>query len=170
MICANMDELVSKVKKEREGKIVVLATGTFDLFHVDHLEYLKGAKRQGDILVVAVKSNQCAALKNPERPIISEEQRIQIVDAIKCVDYSIIVDYDSEVELDIEADNQTQKEWLIIFQEIFECLKPDVLYYENNSVLQTARDRAFEKYKITGVPKTRGKNTSTTKIVEMMKK
>lgn len=170
MTVGNVSELVDVVEKNRQGKKVVLATGTFDLFHYEHLKYLEGAKQHGDILVVAVKSDKCASLKNPDRPIISENQRVAIVDAIRYVDYSIIVDYNPNINLEVEAENAKQKEWLIIFQELFKNLKPDMLYYENNDVLQTARDKVFEKYGITGVMKKRGESASTTEIIQKMKK
>ena len=70
-------------------------------------------------MVVAVKSNRCAALKNPERPVITEEQRVAIVDAIRYVDYTIIVDYDPNTVLEFEPENKKQEEWLIIFQDLF---------------------------------------------------
>lgn len=170
MTVGNVSELVDVVEKNRQGKKVVLATGTFDLFHYEHLKYLEGAKQHGDILVVAVKSDKCASLKNPDRPIISENQRVAIVDAIRYVDYSIIVDYNPNINLEVEAENAKQKEWLIIFQELFKNLKPDVLYYENNDVLQTARDKVFKKYGITGVMKKRGESASTTEIIQKIKK
>ena len=52
----NLENISKKLQTEREGKKVVLATGTFDLFHYEHLKYLENAKKQGDILVVAVKT------------------------------------------------------------------------------------------------------------------
>ena len=91
------------------------------------------------------------------------------MDAIKGVDYTILADYDPETKLEIEADNQKQLEWLINFQEIFKELKPDILYYEENPVLQTARDRVFGKYGIEGVMKPRGKGASTTEIINKIK-
>lgn len=121
-------------------------------------------------MVVAVKSNRCAALKNPERPVITEEQRVAIVDAIRYVDYTVIVDYDPNTVLEFEPENKKQEEWLIIFQDLFKTLRPDILYYENNSVLQSARNKVFEKYEITGVMKKRGKTASTTEIIRKMKK
>lgn len=119
-------------------------------------------------MVVAVKSNKYAALKNPERPVITEEQRAAIVDAIRCVDYTIIVDYNPSIVLELEPDNKEQMEWLIIFQDLFKVLRPDVLYYENNKVLQSARDQVFKKYEIVGVIKERGKSVSTTEIIRKM--
>lgn len=169
MIANSITELCNLVNRNRNGKIV-LATGTFDLFHYEHLKYLEGAKKQGDILVVAVKNDICASLKNPDRPVIEENHRIAIVDAIKYVDYTILVDYNSNVIPEIEAENKKQLEWLIIFEELFKNLKPDVLYYENNPVLQSARDKIFEIYGITGVMKERGKSESTTSIIAKMKK
>ena len=167
MVFDNMNQLSKAVNKIRQGKKVVLATGTFDLFHYEHLKYLEGAKEQGDILVVAVKSDRCAALKNPDRPYIKQMERTAIIDAIRYVDYSITVDYNPELNLEISPDNERQREWLTIFQELFKILKPDILYYENNPELQSARDKVFEKYGICGVSKERGKSTSTTKIIKM---
>jgi cytidyltransferase-like protein len=162
----NLKNLSKEIANERIGKQIVLATGTFDLFHYEHLKYLEGAKSQGDILVVAVKNNKCAGLKGNERPIIDEQQRIAIVDAIKYVDYSFLVDYDPNVLLEIEADNENQKEWLIMFQETFKTLKPDILYYEDNPKLQTARDKVFNRYGISGIMKPRGQGASTTEIIK----
>lgn len=170
MIVNNVSELCNLINQNRKGKKVVLATGTFDLFHYEHLIYLEGAKRSGNILVVAVKSNKCASLKDPNRPVITEEHRIAIVDAIKYVDYSIIVDYNPNVKLEVEPDNKKQEEWLIIFQELFKELKPDILYYEENPVLQSARDKVFELYSIKGVSKERGKSESTTEIISKINK
>ena len=155
MICASIEELSWRVEKIRLGKKVVLATGSFDLFHYDHLKYLEGAKKQGDILVVAVKSDKAVQRKDPERPIICEFQRVGIVDGIKPVDFAIVVDYNENLQLELEAENQKQREWLIIFQELFKGLHPDILYYEDNPVLQSARNKVFEKYRITGVKKKR---------------
>ena len=87
MIIVNVNQLCDVVEENRKGKKVILATGTFDLFHYEHLKYLEGAKEQGDILVVAIKSDKCASLKDPTRPIITEDHRIAIIDAIKYVDY-----------------------------------------------------------------------------------
>lgn len=169
MICTSIEELCRNIEKVREGKKIVLATGSFDLFHYDHLKYLEGAKKQGDILVVAVKSDKAVQKKNPERPIICEYQRVAIVDSIKPVDYTIIADYNETVQLEMKAENGKQREWLINFQELFKNLRPDILYYEDNPTLQSARDKVFERYGITGVMKKRGENTSTTEIVKKLK-
>ena len=161
-----LNQLNKEISKKRIGKKVVLGTGTFDLFHYEHLKYLEGAKKKGDILIVGIKNNKCAGLKGKGRPISDEKQRIAIVDAIKYVDYSFLVDYNPDNSIEIQADNEKQREWLTIFQETFKVLKPDILYYEDNPELQTARNRVFQKYGIRGVVKPRGKITSTTEIIK----
>lgn len=46
MIASNLSELSKMVERVRKGRTVVLATGTFDLFHYEHLKYLEGAKNR----------------------------------------------------------------------------------------------------------------------------
>ncbi len=171
MIFTDIIQLCNTIEAIRKGKTIVMASGTFDVFHSDHLGYLKGAKSVGDIVVVAVKSNKCAALKGPNRPIIDQSARIAIVDAIRYVDYTIMVDYNPDsIKFEIEADNKAQREWLTIFQNLFEALRPDILYHEDNPVLQSARERIFERYGIKGIKKERGKEYSTTDIIRKIKK
>ena len=150
----------------REGcQNIVLGTGTFDLFHYEHLRYLEDAKKLGDTLVVAVKDDKAARLKNPNRPIIAESQRIAIVDALRCVDYTILADYEEKIELPIMCQNEKQEQWLKSFLKIFQNLSPNVLYYEGNPVLQTAREKVFEMYNIRGVYRERTAVVSTSKII-----
>ena len=132
-----------KTIRKHSNKIV-LALGTFDLFHYEHLRYLQSAKELGGTLVVAVKDNQCAKLKNPTRPVIDEDQRIRIIDNIKCVDYSVLLNYDEVLDSDIEYEDQNQQDWLRIFEKVFKELRPDVLYYEIKPELQSVRDRVFK--------------------------
>lgn len=161
----NLNELV-EILAENTEKTIVLASGTFDLLHYDHLRYLMAAKQQGDILVVAVKSNKCARLKGKNRPIIDEKERMAIVDNIKCVDYTILVDYDENTQMEIAYDNEPQRQWLIMFEQVFKQLSPDILYHEDNPVLKTARERLFEKYGVKGIPKPRGDKESTSEIIK----
>lgn len=160
---------LEKIRKETEKKIV-LATGTFDLFHFEHLKYLQDAKAQGNILIVAVKDNACARLKGTNRPVIDETQRIEIVDNIKCVDYTVLVHCEENEEILLEYDNEEQYQWLKIFEKIFRHLHPDILYYEENKNLQTARDRILNVYDVQGVSRVRTAIISTTKIIEKLEK
>lgn len=68
--------------------IRVYTTGVFDLFHAGHLQALKNARALGDYLLVGVH-NDLEASSYKRRPVISFEQRIEIVTAIACVDEAI---------------------------------------------------------------------------------
>lgn len=75
------------------GRTIALANGIFDLFHVGHLRYLQGAKALADVLVVAVNSDASArAHKGPDRPVVPEGERAEIVSALSCVDWVVIFD------------------------------------------------------------------------------
>jgi rfaE bifunctional protein nucleotidyltransferase chain/domain len=73
------------------GKKIVLANGCFDTLHVGHIRYLEGARREGDILVVAVNSDSSVcALKGTGRPILPETARAALVGALRVVDYVLL--------------------------------------------------------------------------------
>jgi rfaE bifunctional protein nucleotidyltransferase chain/domain len=75
------------------GRKVVLANGCFDILHVGHLRYLEGARGLGDVLVVAINSDASVRLiKDPGRPILSEDERVALVSALRCVDHVVVFD------------------------------------------------------------------------------
>ncbi len=75
----------------RAGERVILANGNFDLLHVGHVRYLRGAKTLGGKLVVAINSDQSVrALKGEGRPIMPEHERAEIVSALANVDAVIV--------------------------------------------------------------------------------
>lgn len=89
------DRLITDQKKLGElvahwkgtGLTVVLTSGTWDLFHVGHAQYLEKAKKLGDILIVGVDSDEkVKKRKGPHRPIVPEEERVQILSHIRHVD------------------------------------------------------------------------------------
>ena len=86
------DELRLRLEKHRQrGESIVLANGCFDVLHVGHARYLKGAKQEGDVLVVAVNSDASTKqLKGEGRPILSEQARAELVAAFAAVDYVVI--------------------------------------------------------------------------------
>ena len=74
-------------------RTIALANGVFDLFHVGHLRYLQGAKAEADLLVVAVNSDVSTRLnKGPDRPVVPEAERAEIVAALECVDHVVLFD------------------------------------------------------------------------------
>src|SRR5258708_20504941 len=89
-----LPDLVNEVARARSGgSTIVLANGCFDLFHVGHVRYLAGAKALGDTLVVGVNSDrQARFLKGGGRPFMPENERAEIVSALRCVDFVIIFD------------------------------------------------------------------------------
>jgi D-glycero-beta-D-manno-heptose 1-phosphate adenylyltransferase len=84
---------VEELRDLLRGKKVVLANGCFDVLHVGHLRYLRGAKGLGDVLVVAINSDESMrSIKDPGRPILDQTERVALVSALRCVDYVIVFD------------------------------------------------------------------------------
>jgi rfaE bifunctional protein nucleotidyltransferase chain/domain len=75
------------------GKKIVFTNGCFDLLHRGHVHLLREAKACGDILVVAVNSDRSVKLiKGPDRPVLSEQDRVELIAALEMVDYVILFD------------------------------------------------------------------------------
>src|ERR1700683_3739247 len=93
-------ELANRVEQwQRSGERIVLANGNFDLLHVGHVRYLRGAKELGGKLVVAINSDESVrALKGAGRPVMPEAERAEIVAALADVDAVVIFS-----ELDVRA-------------------------------------------------------------------
>lgn len=93
----SLDRLKSIIEAEkRRGNRIVLANGCFDLIHVGHVRYLKEAKKQGDILVVALNSDSSVRkLKGEGRPILLADERSEILSAFFFVDYLVLFDEDT---------------------------------------------------------------------------
>jgi rfaE bifunctional protein nucleotidyltransferase chain/domain len=85
-------ELAKRLNEHKSrGEEIVLTNGCFDILHVGHSRYLTGAKSEGDILVVAVNSDESVrSLKGEGRPILPAEARAEIVAALAAVDYVVI--------------------------------------------------------------------------------
>jgi D-glycero-beta-D-manno-heptose 1-phosphate adenylyltransferase len=94
------DELRERVREwRRAGERITLANGNFDLLHVGHVRYLRGAKGLGGRLVVAINSDESVrALKGEGRPIMPAEERAEIVAALADVDAVLVFP-----ELDVRA-------------------------------------------------------------------
>ena len=66
--------------------MIVYTVGTFDLLHVGHLALLNHCKLLGDILVVGVASDAVVKMYKPNVPIVPLEQRVEMLEALSCVD------------------------------------------------------------------------------------
>lgn len=93
-------EVRQRVEQWRHaGERIILANGNFDLLHVGHVRYLRGAKELGGKLVVAVNSDESVReLKGDGRPVMPAEERAEIVAALADVDAVVIFS-----ELDVRA-------------------------------------------------------------------
>ena len=87
------EQLVSILEAARAKKQrIVFTNGCFDLMHIGHTRYLQAAKALGDVLVVGVNSDASvrSLSKAPDRPIVPDAQRAEVVAALGCVDYVIL--------------------------------------------------------------------------------
>lgn len=90
-------------EQRRAGRSVVFTNGCFDVLHRGHVRYLEQARALGDLLVVAVNSDDSVRrLKGPDRPVNPVEDRTALLAALSCVDHVVIFEEDSPAEL-IEA-------------------------------------------------------------------
>ena len=111
-------------ERKSSGARVVLANGCFDTLHVGHVRYLEGARREGDILVVAVNTDSGVRnLKGPGRPILQESARANLVAALRAVDYVVLFH-----EPNVEA--------------LLQFLRPDVHAKGTDYTVETVPERA----------------------------
>jgi len=97
-VILSMITSLAELVEKHGGMRIVLSVGCFDLLHVGHINHLSQAKAMGDILVVGVTGDRHIE-KGPGRPLFPEYQRAILLDALKFVDYVIIMDSSSAVEL-----------------------------------------------------------------------
>ncbi len=136
------EELLKRAAALRaEGKSIALANGLFDLVHVGHLRYLEEAAREADVLVVAVNDDASARrLKGPDRPIVPEGERAELIAGFGCVAF-VTVFPESTVE------------------PLLRALRPDVHCKGTDYTAETVPEREVARelgirVAITGDPKT----------------
>ena len=79
-----------------DGKRIVLANGCFDLLHVGHVRYLRGARALGDVLFVGLNSDGAVRrLKGPGRPLMPIAERAELLAALREVDHVVVFDDDT---------------------------------------------------------------------------
>lgn len=88
-VIKDYDRLAEIVKALRViGARIVLTQGTFDLIHIGHFLYLEKARSHGDILIVGVDSDEkVRQRKGPERPVVGEDERVDMLVHVRHVDY-----------------------------------------------------------------------------------
>lgn len=147
-------ERVSKLVNtlHKEGKTVVVTNGCFDILHVGHVRYLEQTKSYADILIVLLNSDKSVkAIKGETRPINPEQDRAEILSALRCVDYVVMFDENSPKDLIDE-------------------IKPDVYTKGADYTLETLPERDVvlkNNIRVEFIKFVDGK--STTKLIEQMK-
>lgn len=88
----SVDELSAMSAQARKaGRVVVFTNGCFDLVHRGHIHLLRQAKALGDILIVGLNSDvSVKTIKGPDRPIMPEADRIELIAALEMVDYVVV--------------------------------------------------------------------------------
>ncbi|MFZ8864182.1 MAG: D-glycero-beta-D-manno-heptose 1-phosphate adenylyltransferase [Thermocrinis sp.] len=95
-----LKELLEILEKVRGKKKIVSTNGCFDILHAGHADYLNKAKSLGDILVVGINSDASVRrIKGEKRPILPQQMRAYLLDSLKPVDYVVIFEEDTPLEL-----------------------------------------------------------------------
>lgn len=95
-----LEELLKLLEKVRGKKKIVFTNGCFDILHAGHADYLNKAKSLGDILVVGINSDASVRrIKGEKRPILPQQMRAYLLDNLKPVDYVVIFEEDTPLEL-----------------------------------------------------------------------
>ena len=84
---------IKELKKMLSGKRIVLAGGCFDLIHYGHFTFLKGARQEGDILIVALESDDFIHNAKSRKPIHTQMQRAEILVGLEFVDYVLLLPF-----------------------------------------------------------------------------
>lgn len=146
-----IQELVRALKKN--DQTISFTNGCFDLLHIGHLKVLNEAKKEGDVLIVGLNSDQSVKeFKGVSRPIVNQEDRSTILTNLRCVDFVIIYDEPSVYNL-------------------VKFIKPDVLVKGGEYKLEEVVGHdVIQSYngKIVLVPVE--ENRSTTKTIHNIKK
>ncbi|HET9527997.1 MAG TPA: D-glycero-beta-D-manno-heptose 1-phosphate adenylyltransferase [Pyrinomonadaceae bacterium] len=137
----------------RAGKRLVFTNGVFDLLHVGHVRYLSQARALGDALVVAINSDRTVReLKGPDRPVFDQDERAEILAALRDVNYVVVFD-------DISP------------RSLIKALLPDVLVKGGDYQLDEIHGREEVEAaggKVISLPLVPG--ASTTSVLEKMKR
>lgn len=126
------------------GQTVVFTNGCFDLLHAGHLKILKEASEQGDILVVGINSDASVRrIKDPSRPVVPQEERVQLVSALSFVDYVVVFDEDTPLELikevrpDVLVKGEDWRGKTVVGSEIVEARGGRIMFVEHLKGIST---------------------------------
>jgi rfaE bifunctional protein nucleotidyltransferase chain/domain len=95
------DVLQKKLEELRKkGKKIAFTNGCFDILHVGHVRYLREAKKTADVLVLALNSDSSVrSIKGEKRPLVTENERAEVLAALEFVDFVTIFEELTPLEL-----------------------------------------------------------------------
>ena len=129
------------------GKRIVFTNGCFDIIHAGHVKYLSEARLFGDILIVGLNSDSSVCrLKGSGRPVNPQEDRAAVLDALSAVDYVVIFEEDTPLEL-------------------IKSVKPDILVKGGDYTIDTIVGADFVTKnggKVEVIPLLEGRSTTST--------
>ncbi len=92
-ILSGEDLLAERARLHAAGRKLVFTNGVFDILHVGHVHYLEEARALGDALMVAINSDRTVReLKGPGRPLMNQNERAEIIAALRATSYVTIFD------------------------------------------------------------------------------
>ncbi len=132
---------------------IVLTIGSWDLLHIGHVRYLLRAKSQGDLLIVGVDTDRAIKFyKGPLRPIVPENERMEMLSYQSCVDFITRLD---------DVDDQGRWQY-----ELLKKIKPDVFVaVEDSYPKKQLADIKKHCKKLVVFPR-QAENTSTTRMIQ----
>jgi rfaE bifunctional protein nucleotidyltransferase chain/domain len=102
---SSIDAISKNVRAlQHAGKVLVFTNGCFDILHAGHVDLLQRAKELGDLLVVAINTDSSVQrMKGPNRPIIPEDERAELLAGLSMVDFVCTFDEDTPLEAIIKV-------------------------------------------------------------------
>jgi D-beta-D-heptose 7-phosphate kinase/D-beta-D-heptose 1-phosphate adenosyltransferase len=149
---------LAALREQLAGKEVVFAIGTFDIFHEGHLSHLEWCAQLGDVLVVAVNNDQRTKnRKGLKRPIFGQEARLRLIDALRMVDYAVLVE-DTEAansapvktakhlrpdKIGLGSDQSSEyfQSWREAFPDIEVLVSPNPEYNSTSDIIRNLLDK-----------------------------
>ena len=129
------------VNEQKRNKKIVCTNGCFDILHIGHIRLFQFAKRAGDILVVAINTDDSVRrFKGNSRPLVNEKERAEVLSALGCVDYVTFFSEDTP-------------------EKVLRFLKPDILVKGSDYKFKEIVGHNFIK-KTMRYPLVKGKSTS----------
>lgn len=142
---------IGELKNTLGDKKIVLAGGCFDLIHYGHFMFLQRAKREGEVLIIALESDEFIVKKKNRKPVHTQKQRAEILAALEPVDIVLLLPF-------FQSDAE--------YYELVKNIKPNVIAItEGDKYYDSKREQAESIHAEVKVVSTLLQEFSTTQIV-----